>query len=89
MNHMERAISIVGNMTKLAEVLGVTPQAVKFWRDGERRIPAGICPSIERATERAVICEQLRPEVDWAYVRSGAGLIGGADAQSHEAAAHA
>jgi len=29
-------------------------------------------PAIERATKGAVRCEELRPDVDWAYLRGTA-----------------
>jgi DNA-binding transcriptional regulator YdaS (Cro superfamily) len=69
MKAIEQAISIVGSATRLARILGVSTQAVCFWRDGARGIPAERCPSIERATEGAVRCEDLRPDVDWGYLR--------------------
>lgn len=81
MNHIARAIDIVGNMARLARSLGVTPQAVKFWRDGRRKLPAEVCPSIERATGGAVTCEQLCPGVDWAVLR------GSSAAPTHQAPA--
>ena len=34
-----------------------------------RPIPAERCPEIEKATGGAVRCEELRPDVDWAYLR--------------------
>lgn len=69
MNPISRAISIVGSASALAKELGVTPQAVCFWRDGDRQIPADICPSIERITKRDVQCEELRPDVEWSVIR--------------------
>jgi DNA-binding transcriptional regulator YdaS (Cro superfamily) len=64
MNQIERAVGLVGGITKLAMVLGVTPQAVAFWRDGKRRLPVEACPAIERATGGAVTRKELRPD-DW------------------------
>jgi DNA-binding transcriptional regulator YdaS (Cro superfamily) len=37
------------------------------------RVPAEHCPSIERATQGAVRCEQLRPDVEWFVLRMQAG----------------
>jgi len=68
MNPIQKAISQAGSATKLARVLQVTPQAVCFWRDGKREIPADKCPLIERAT--GVSCEQLRPDVAWSVLRN-------------------
>lgn len=64
MNQIERAISIAGSATRLANQLGVSVQAVCFWRDGKRQIPAERCADIERATEGAVSRRDLRPD-DW------------------------
>jgi DNA-binding transcriptional regulator YdaS (Cro superfamily) len=33
-------------------------------------VPADRCPVIERETGGAVRCEELRPDVDWAYLRN-------------------
>lgn len=64
MNAIERAINIAGNATRLANILGVSVQAVCFWRDGRRGIPAEKCTAIERATGGAVTRRDLRPD-DW------------------------
>lgn len=83
MTVLSEAISIIGGPAKLAAILGVTVQAVCFWRDGKRRIPAEHCPTIERSTAGKVRCEDLRPDVDWAYLR-GTGCK--TPAESREAA---
>lgn len=36
---------------------------------GHRRASGGLAVSIERETQGAVTCEQLRPDIDWAYLR--------------------
>lgn len=69
MNPIQDAIQHMGNASRLAQALGVTTQAVCFWRDGERKIPADKCPDIERATQGVVRCEQLRPDVNWSVLR--------------------
>lgn len=72
MNHSEalqKAIEIVGSATALAAELGLTKGAVSQWKEPDRKIPAEHCPAIERVTDGAVRCEQLRPDVDWAYLR--------------------
>ena len=35
-----------------------------------QRIGESICINIERESSRLVPCERLRPDVDWAYLRS-------------------
>lgn len=53
----------------LARSLGVTPGAVNQWVAGTTTIPAERCIQIEKATGGVVRCEDLRPDVDWAYIR--------------------
>ncbi|MGV8860166.1 MAG: transcriptional regulator [Pseudomonas sp.] len=35
-----------------------------------RRASAALAVSIERESKGAVVCEVLRPDIDWAYLRS-------------------
>jgi len=66
------AVEIVGSQGELAKLVGVSKAAMsQAVRDEKRQIPAHWCPAIEKATARQVCCEQLRPDVDWAYVRAG------------------
>lgn len=53
----------------LGRALGVTPGAVHQWASGHTRVAIERCIEIEKATHGAVRCEDLRPEVDWAYLR--------------------
>lgn len=53
----------------IARHLGVKQVMVSQWRYGIKQVPAERCPAIERATGGAVTCEELRPDVDWAYLR--------------------
>lgn len=53
----------------LASVIGVAPSNVSQWKTGRRPIPSDRCPSIERATNGMVTCEEMRPDVDWGYLR--------------------
>ena len=71
MNAIVKANEIMGSASKLAEQLGVTPQAVCFWRDGDRKFPAELAPVVERITEGRVTCEMLCPSVEWSVVRNG------------------
>lgn len=59
-----------GRQTTLASAIGVDPQLVWQWARGVRQVPAGRCPAIEIATDRAVRCEELRPDVDWSALRT-------------------
>lgn len=67
MNAIERATHAVGGATALAEALSVSPQAITNWK--ARGVPVDRCIDIERATNGTVRCEDLRPDVDWAYLR--------------------
>ncbi|MBU4609171.1 helix-turn-helix domain-containing protein [Achromobacter sp. GG226] len=59
------AIDVLGSASSLARVLGVTPQAVCFWRDEKRSVPADKCLAIEIATAGAVTRRDLRPDDYW------------------------
>ena len=68
---IERAIESAGGITKLAAALGLKSHAVVHqWR--LNRVPAEHCPSIERVTNGAVRCEDLRPDVAWGVLRDTA-----------------
>jgi DNA-binding transcriptional regulator YdaS (Cro superfamily) len=66
------ACEVVGGTNNLARLLEVTPQAVSQVKSGRGRVPDVWCPKIERVTRergRTVVCELLRPDVDWGYLR--------------------
>lgn len=66
------ACEIVGGQAEMARLLSVTPSAVNQWCTRLRSVPAERCPEIERATRdkgRAILCEQLRPDVSWSVLR--------------------
>lgn len=54
---------------RLALELGAPQSLISQWFNGRRQIPAKRCPAIEKATGGAVTCEEMRPDVDWAYLR--------------------
>ena len=67
-DHLQRFIDTAGSLRAAAEILGVRSyQVVQQWR--LTRVPAEYCPAIERATQGAVRCEDLRPDVDWGVLR--------------------
>lgn len=70
MNAIHVAILKAGGPSQMASALQVTPQAVCFWRDGKRTLPADKCPDIERLY--GVACEELRPDVRWDVLRGNA-----------------
>jgi DNA-binding transcriptional regulator YdaS (Cro superfamily) len=59
-----------GRVNDLAALIGAPSALVSQWKTGVRKVPAERCPAIERATGGAVRCEDLRPDVDWAYLRA-------------------
>jgi DNA-binding transcriptional regulator YdaS (Cro superfamily) len=66
---IEKACRAVGSQSALAAALGVARPTVNQWVFAKRPIPAERCIDIERATGGAVRCEDLRPDIDWAYLR--------------------
>lgn len=69
---IQKAVDLMGGPSKAAAALGVTVQAVCFWRDGQREVRPEICSAIEHETGRAVTCEDLRPDLaeHWEYLRN-------------------
>lgn len=69
-----RAIQVMdgpANAARLLNVKGHRHQTVQSWL--KNRVPAEHCPAIERVTRErgsVVTCEELRPDVDWAVLRS-------------------
>lgn len=66
---LERAIEIFVTQKALADAIGVPSRNIWAWLE-RGNVPAERCPAIEKATNGAVRCEDLRPDVDWAYLRS-------------------
>lgn len=66
---IEKACEILGGQSAMAKLFGIATPSVNQWVKQRRPIPAERCPAIERATQGAVRCEELRPDVDWAYLR--------------------
>lgn len=57
---VERAASLIGSQKALADLLGVSPQAVWAWIN-RGSIPATYCAAIEKATCGKVTRNLLRP----------------------------
>lgn len=68
MNPIKKATELVGSQAALASLLGVTPGAVSQWVTSGA--PVNRCIDIEKATDGRVRCEELRPDIDWAYLRA-------------------
>jgi DNA-binding transcriptional regulator YdaS (Cro superfamily) len=70
-NPIDKLIALFGGPVKCAAALGVKSyQTVQQWKIS--RVPAEYCPRIEKLTHGEVTCEELRPDVDWAYLRGTA-----------------
>lgn len=67
---IRKACEYVGGVSALAQRLDITSSAVSQWVNGLRRVPAEQCPKIERITAGKVRCENLRPDIEWAVLRS-------------------
>ncbi len=59
-----------GMSSALARALGVPPVLISQWANSQRPVPSDRCPAIERATDGAVRCEEMRPDIDWAVLRN-------------------
>lgn len=68
--NLNEYLSKPGLAADLARSIGVSAVLVSQWKNMSRPVPAERCPEIEKATGGAVRCEDLRPDVDWAYVRN-------------------
>ena len=66
---IKKACNYVGGQSEMAKRLGISPPTVNQWINGPRKIPARRCPEIEKVTSGVVRCEELRPDVDWSYLR--------------------
>ncbi len=64
---VSEAIALLGGVSALARRFGVTPYAVCKWR---KRLPAERCIEIEKALLGAIRCEEMRPDIDWGYLRA-------------------
>ena len=52
-----------------ATACDTSPGQLKQVAYGNRRPSASLAINIERESQGQVTCEQLRPDIDWAYVR--------------------
>lgn len=82
---MSQVVEIHGGPTKVAAALGVTPQAVCFWRDGKRRLPVELIPVLERLAGGAVMRWDFRPLDWWVIWPELVGTDGAPDVPAEEA----
>lgn len=73
---LQRAAEILGGQAALGMAIGIDDRRrIWPWFNTDRRVPAEHCPEIERATGGKVLCEELRPDVNWSYVRNNGKAI--------------
>lgn len=59
-----------GGRAAFARKLGIAPAFLSQLEHGKRRVSAPLAVAIERDSNGAVTVEELRPDDDWAYVRT-------------------
>lgn len=67
---LEKVCEIVGGQSSLASLLHIKPPTVNQWVKLVKKIPAERCPEIEKLVSSKVLSEELRPDVDWSYIRN-------------------
>ena len=67
-NAVKRAVKAAGGAAAVASLFEISTVSVYEWINNNR-IPAERCPALERAGKSVVRCEEMRPDVDWAYLR--------------------
>lgn len=68
-DHVKEAIKALGGLRGAQQALGLRSyQVIQQW--SKTRVPAEYCPEIEKATHGIVRCEDLRPDIDWAFLRA-------------------
>ncbi len=77
--NLDTYLTEVESGVSLAAKLSIPPPLLSLWRSGARTVPAERCPQIERATNGAVSCEELRPDLieEWRFLRSSIPLSPG------------
>lgn len=63
MDALHKAIDLLGTQASIAELCGLSPQAVSQWVAGVRPIPPRHARTIEKATGGVVTARQLRPDL--------------------------
>lgn len=71
---MESILSYINKLTPeerrvFEEVGGISISYIRKAASTGQRLGAEYCIAIEKATNREVICEEIRPDIDWKYIR--------------------
>jgi DNA-binding transcriptional regulator YdaS (Cro superfamily) len=72
---MEKLLAYLNGMNrvereKFCDGCGTTERYIRKAVSVQQPLGAGLCINIERESQGAVRCEDLRPDVDWAYLRT-------------------
>lgn len=57
-------------LAAFARRCGTSAGQLKQVAYGNRRASAGLAVSLDRETGGAIRCEEMRPDIDWAYLRN-------------------
>jgi len=57
-------------LAAFARHCGTSAGQLKQVAYGNRRASAGLAVSLDRETGGAIRCEEMRPDIDWAYLRN-------------------
>lgn len=63
MKTIQQAVDLAGSQSKLANLLGITPQAVQFWCSNRRKVPVIRAIAIERLFPDEINRADLRPDI--------------------------
>jgi DNA-binding transcriptional regulator YdaS (Cro superfamily) len=72
---MDKLLKYLNRLSKelrpeFASACGTTEGYLRKAISKSQRLGADLCINIERESNGLVLCEDLRPDVDWAYIRS-------------------
>ena len=54
----------------LAAAINISGATLSEWKSGKKKVPAARCIDIEVATAGVVRCEDMRPDLNWKFVRA-------------------
>lgn len=72
MNTYAKLIEIFVTQSAIADAADVSQPFVSLVHKGRRKFGIASCLRLEAKSSGAVTCEDLRPDVDWAYLRGTA-----------------
>ena len=74
---MDKLIEYINSLsaidrTNFEEKIKTSINYLRRAKSGNTKLGINICIAIEKATNSAVNCEELRPDIDWSFLRSTA-----------------